>query len=1844
MKLSKSNTIIIKNSLISNNFTNIKLPYIKETKDIDSKSSSCKIITYQNYICVTFIVVKILTSISFLFYSRRIADNGEYFSYSLDTNNTSYNNSTLPDNQEYSSLTDSIDKGFLALLINNSIFTFLFITELSIYFIVKPYCRFNSANENGNEDRNYNSSLFTAFSILVINTYSIVNVVCCIMTKQELLVSYSLIASFILNSSSIAASWLSKYSTKITLINLLSCVILFFLAHFVHQFSSYNSFQKMYLFFFLLLFLFFERLYNKKQNLLYNKIKQEAITDLLSYNKHNIVYFEELIQNMSAKFVCFSDNMPVYFNKSYKESVDRHHETKELEKEKERENELKNITNHNKRKPNNVNIPLSENVSLKEANPLKKQSTIKIKVKETNYNDFITEREQMISRSNSNNNYTNNQNFFNNINKNKNNSKQDDCFEVEDENRPISTLPNNLLSNKKTHNEKSFNSKNISFLHSLIKYNSTGNSQIITLQEMLLDLMNYNTHDENKEFMKLGIFCNQASFKSFFEVFVRNFNYENKKLLEVMMHEVTEVKESEKISAENKYKQKIFSKIAHEFKTPLNNIISISNTISDHNTEIKEGSNDILETTKMMNSSLLTSIKNLSTLSNYTYQNQISSFNINKDTNSNNNMNANNNQENPYTFRDLESPKNNLNMKRTSTMGESSINSNMLVLNNLSSSININNNYLKQQLSSICSYINAKVNNNSLQIYKLNKMIISLANLTIYQVNDLINYSHNFDFGLIKMAKESISLKEIMMFSFEILETLIYCFADRAEKVKPILFIDPQLETMIIKTDEDKIKQVVLNLMTNAVKFTKSGSITLSAELEHSDLYGVNNFDKGRNRTFNSEKNCILLKVSDTGLGFKESEMDILLKKIEEKFSSQIDDNDYMNSKGTGFGLFICKSICRRLNYGFELNSNFNKGSTFTIRISDNPHKDQDYGYSGFNYINYLGQNEILEEIILSLSKENIFIKEPLSPAISKQKTSLLLRKIIGKENITSTPNYSAAPETKIDMIIKANPNLDEEFLLNKNSNLEVMKTQSNNIHLANKNNNENPSILINSINISTATKAKRRRRLESQGIPRSIFPKSKQQLHQKSSFKISNNGNSVKINSKSISQSKSCKGNNTHTLNSNKKSNKTRKKATSINVIKNRISNYKLNKKNQSKGTLITLRKKVNNDFNNRKIKSDKYIYFKDIKNNYVGILPISFLKSRSKNYNINNDSYYKQRESKNFKSNSLISNRCKSMKFSKYNKLLSLTCISPEEINNDYNTDSKTVCYNCGEINVSNSNYKNHSDYFSNNFGTSNEDSYEYYSSNYNDEEENDDICYYLSEKEENNKTSKDDEIQENTVSLQRNNNSNYIRQRKSQDKINSNMNQDTSRTIVNKEFDNSVIFDLSKLSDQNKEEIFQIKNKERQKNGSKTVFSTVTSKRNSKLQDCNDSQLHTEINTSNSKKFLISALKKKTHNKRNSIYDNVIISEEEILKARYNHRSNNQLKFISSDLSVFKYSKFKNHKNKSKGSKELIKQGKSSVNENISSKKKTLYNNKLKLSSKKNVNFNNYSNNNSNQNSNSINIQNQINNTTNFKSTINKKSNKCVNFISNKESKNNNRINNINDKKFISNKPEDSYLNTKSNLYLEGIQETLNSNYNYDNSNYNNNNHVINAGNNNFLLNDYREISSGENSDLDRTQEEKNIELDSFFKVRSNFLFGKKWKILVVDDTPYVLKATSRLISKIITKKSLMCEVIQARDGIDTLKFIMEDQKENLIKIVFTDEHMELMNGSESVRFVKRLEKEGKIKKVQFVSVTCFTDEITKSNIESAGMDYVIQKPISESKMEETIMILMDFKKDN
>ncbi|MDY5180842.1 ATP-binding protein [Butyribacter sp.] len=129
--------------------------------------------------------------------------------------------------------------------------------------------------------------------------------------------------------------------------------------------------------------------------------------------------------------------------------------------------------------------------------------------------------------------------------------------------------------------------------------------------------------------------------------------------------------------------------------------------------------------------------------------------------------------------------------------------------------------------------------------------------------------------------------------------------------------------------DEVRIRQIIVNILNNAIKYTQKGSVTLTVEMSDmklSDMPDHSNDSKSENIT---DKNTIItFRIADTGIGIKKENISHLFDSF-----SRFDEEKNKYIEGTGLGLAITKQLVDLMNGEIVVTSEYGKGSVFTVSI-----------------------------------------------------------------------------------------------------------------------------------------------------------------------------------------------------------------------------------------------------------------------------------------------------------------------------------------------------------------------------------------------------------------------------------------------------------------------------------------------------------------------------------------------------------------------------------------------------------------------------------------------------------------------------------------------------------------------------------------------------------------------------------------------------------------------------------------------------------------------------------------------------------------------------------------------
>lgn len=560
-------------------------------------------------------------------------------------------------------------------------------------------------------------------------------------------------------------------------------------------------------------------------------------------------------------------------------------------------------------------------------------------------------------------------------------------------------IENNCLINKKNFNK---NNKRLLSLERI--FQETADHQNCKREK--------NKRNKVKNFRIIGKFqLNLKDCIKFYLVYYRKIN----NVLDIFFKDCTTIKNAVNIESENKIKQKILSKIGHEFKTPLNSILGLINSLKITLKKTKE----------------IRELDLIQSLSNYTI----------------------------YLISDVIQ-------------------------------------YASNETNSLQTHKNCMTDSKKLE---KNKKVLR-KNLNIF--------FRSFD--VIKN----------LYFCFDILNALLSCHESKKELITTELFIEDKFLNFKIINDEIRVNQIILNFITNAVKFTKKGKIVILASFvqckkknkkEENDFYSGKNITekdtdndawsskrkslnekslsvgnenqlnsfmnkfknsnqenmqsentikqnaqkmqknnsrkkiKGRKASFinNGVEKDFYLKISiiDTGIGISE-EKQVHLFNEDMKLNTAYD----FNHQGTGLGLSICMNLIKLLNLKIIFSSKENCGSVFSL-------------------------------LIPALKLSNVIIQK--ESTLNGIRNSVCIKLQGLRQNSTAKNKHLCS---KDDPINNKNNKTIQKFLSYKNNN----KINENNIKYHIPNNSKNSEFKISCQNVNVLTKQSSKNVLEK--IYRSII------------------------------------------------------------------------------------------------------------------------------------------------------------------------------------------------------------------------------------------------------------------------------------------------------------------------------------------------------------------------------------------------------------------------------------------------------------------------------------------------------------------------------------------------------------------------------------------------------------------------------------------------------------------------------------------------------------------------------------------------------------------------------------
>lgn len=188
---------------------------------------------------------------------------------------------------------------------------------------------------------------------------------------------------------------------------------------------------------------------------------------------------------------------------------------------------------------------------------------------------------------------------------------------------------------------------------------------------------------------------------------------------------------------------------------------------------------------------------------------------------------------------------------------------------------------------------------------KFSGIIENSSNNLLHLVNDILDLA-KIESGKMKIEQKEFDLKRMM-------QTLEFMFMNTASE-KQLQYewkLDKDVP-LYLKGDADRLYQILINLISNAIKFTPAGYVNLMITKE--------------SETGNSID--LLFRIEDSGIGIPEEKQELIFERFQ-----QVGQTDETMQKGTGLGLAIVKNLTLLLGGSVRVESSGNKGSVFLVLL-----------------------------------------------------------------------------------------------------------------------------------------------------------------------------------------------------------------------------------------------------------------------------------------------------------------------------------------------------------------------------------------------------------------------------------------------------------------------------------------------------------------------------------------------------------------------------------------------------------------------------------------------------------------------------------------------------------------------------------------------------------------------------------------------------------------------------------------------------------------------------------------------------------------------------------------------
>ena len=247
---------------------------------------------------------------------------------------------------------------------------------------------------------------------------------------------------------------------------------------------------------------------------------------------------------------------------------------------------------------------------------------------------------------------------------------------------------------------------------------------------------------------------------------------------------------------------------------------------------------------------------------------------------------------------------------------------------------------------------------NDADILEYSENIASAGRTLLNLINSILDFS--------KIEDGKMEIIPVRYDTLGMVDELVNMIYEKAvqKKLSLITKVDPRIPRSLYG-DDMRIKQVITNLLTNAVKYTKEGSVTLTIGGE----------------VVNEENFILSVSVTDTGVGIRSEDIGKLFQSF-----IRLDEEKNKNIEGTGLGISIVKELLRMMDSELKVASEYGKGSEFSFQM---PQKIVDATPVGL-----YGERHVQRKVKKDAPKE--FLKAPGAKILAVDDTRLNLKVING--------------------------------------------------------------------------------------------------------------------------------------------------------------------------------------------------------------------------------------------------------------------------------------------------------------------------------------------------------------------------------------------------------------------------------------------------------------------------------------------------------------------------------------------------------------------------------------------------------------------------------------------------------------------------------------------------------------------------------------------------------------------------------------------------------------------------------------------------------------------------------